>query len=197
MGSGSGMRTGARATTENYHSLDVRRLAREGILEPGYAGGWNWLRRGEVVASIGMCVEENCVLLTYRHCTRGNERISKNYLVYIAWTRCHFGGRRPWWLCPNSGCGRRVAVLYSSEMFLCRHCLDLAYPSQRKSTGDRALRRAGRIRERLGWIPGIINPKGFKPKGMHWRTFDRLNATHDSFANVSLVALAQWLKTLE
>jgi hypothetical protein len=35
-GSGNRSRFGAKSTTEDYRTLDVRRCAREGILRPGY-----------------------------------------------------------------------------------------------------------------------------------------------------------------
>src|SRR6478609_5352946 len=39
----------------------------------------------------------------------------------IQWTRCNFGGRRPWFICQ---CGKRVAKLYdTSSIVACRHCL--------------------------------------------------------------------------
>lgn len=44
---------------------------------------------------------------------------------------------------------------------------------------DRANRKADRIREKLGWEPGDLNGDGVKPKGMHWRTFERLKVEHD------------------
>ena len=52
------------------------------------------------------------------------------------------------------------------------------------------MRRAGNIRERLGWHAGIRNRSGGKPKGMHWRTYNRLTAGHDAFAGVSLADMA-------
>ena len=39
-----------------------------------------------------------------------------------------------------------------------------------------AARKADRLRDKLGWEPGILNGNGIKPKGMHWRTFERLKA---------------------
>lgn len=45
---------------------------------------------------------------------------------------------------------------------------------------NRATRRADRLRERLGWEPGILNGTGDKPKGMHWRTSERLKASHNA-----------------
>ncbi len=56
------------------------------------------------------------------------------------------------------------------------------YPSQREDPS----RRADRIRERLGWEPGILNGPEGKPKGMHWRTFERLYVEHGRLAQVSL-----------
>ena len=52
------------------------------------------------------------------------------------------------------------------------------------------MRRAETIRRRLGWEAGIANPGGDKPKGMHWRTFERLKAEHDAFANASWMGMA-------
>ncbi len=89
-------------------------------------------------------------------------------------------------ICPAQGCGRRVAILPGGSIFACRHCYRLAYPSQRENPDDRAARRADKIRARLGWESGIINPDGEKPKGMHWRTLLRLKAEHDRQVAVSL-----------
>ena len=84
-----------------------------------------------------------------------------------------------------------VANSSGGAIFACRHCYRLAYPSQRETDDDRAARRADRIRERLGWEPGILNGNGLKPKGMHWRTFERLTAEHDAFVEESLAGMAQ------
>ncbi len=93
---------------------------------------------------------------------------AKRYPVRLDWTPCNFGGRRAWFLCPAMGCEKRVAILYSGSIFAFRHCYQLAYPSQREPTYDRVARKADKIRERLGWKQGILNPRGWKkPKGMH------------------------------
>jgi hypothetical protein len=69
---------------------------------------------------------------------------------------------------------------------------------QRESDYDRAARRADRVRERLGWEQGILNGKGWeKPKGMHWQTFERLNAEHDAFVAESLVGISKKLGMLK
>jgi hypothetical protein len=188
-GSGRGQR--GRDTTSDYRALDVRRLQRDGLLTPGRSFGWNWTRKGETVASIQISTETDRIILNYRHKTGGNDWQSMGYPVHLAWTECTLGGRRPWLLCPARGCGRRVALLYlgGSGIFACRHCYRLAYASQRETPDDRAMRRAGRIRDRLGWEPGIANPEGEKPKGMHRDTFERLKAEHDAFANASMAGM--------
>jgi hypothetical protein len=93
-------------------------------------------------------------------------------------------------ICPAAGCGRRVAILYGGGIFACRHCYRLAYASSREDVSDRAARRADRLRARLGWEPGILNGEGGKPKGMRWRTFERLAAEHDAFVGEWLGVMA-------
>lgn len=109
----------------------------------------------------------------------------ERYPVRIVRTPCNLGGSRPWFICPALGCGRRVAILYGGGIFACRHCYQLAYASAREDAGDRATRRADRIRARLGWEPGILNGNGDKPKWMRWRTFYRLRDAHDRLVNRS------------
>ena len=190
-GSGNRLRYDAKSTTDDYRILDVRRLAREGMLTPGYQGGWRWASNGESVASVGVQAEEGRVILIYRHCGAGGEWKDEQYAVRIVRTQCHLGGSRAWFLCPAVGCGRRVALLYGGPIFACRHCYQLAYVSSREDIGDRAIRRADRIRECLGWEPGILNREGDKPKWMRWRTFDMLREEHDQLVATSLLAAVQ------
>jgi hypothetical protein len=91
---------------------------------------------------------------------------------------------------------RRVAILYGDGIFACRHCYQLAYPSQREAGYDRMARRAERVRNKLGWERGILNGIAGKPKGMHWNTFERLTAQHDAFVQTSLAGIAVWRKIL-
>ncbi|MEA3275952.1 MAG: hypothetical protein U9Q81_11800 [Pseudomonadota bacterium] len=190
IGSGKRWYWGAKDTTDDYRSIDVRRWKRDGLLTPHQAFGWQWSRNGEVVASIGVLTEPGRVILTYRHRSGGKEWKDESYPVYLDWTPCNLGGQRPWFRCPARGCGRRVAILYGGGIFACRHCYQLAYTSQRETYDDRSARRADRIREKLGWEPGILNGDGWKPKGMHWNTFERLTAQHDAFVTVSLAGMA-------
>lgn len=191
-GTGSGRQCdfAAKDTTDAYRSVDVRRWKRDGLLTPHRTFNWQWSRDGKVVASIWVRAESGRVILTYRHRSGNDDWKDHRYPVYLDWTTCNFGSQRPWFLCPARGCGRRVAILYGGAIFACRHCHQLAYPSQRESWDDRAARRADRIRDKLGWKRGILNGTGQKPKGMHQKTFEQLITKHDSFVEVSLAGFA-------
>jgi hypothetical protein len=191
-GSGRRWQPFANDTTDDYRALDVRRWKRDGLLTPGRSFGWHWLRDEETTASIQVRVEADRVILTYRSRSGSEDWEDQDYPVSLEWTPCHFGGERPWFRCPAIGCGRRVAILYGGRIFACRHCYQLAYPSQREAGYDRAGRRAEKIRARLGWKPGFLNGRGWdKPKGMHWRTFQRLAAEHDELVSQSIFGIAR------
>ncbi len=192
-GMGSGRRDqGGKDTTDDCRALDVRLFQRDGVLVAGHSFTTSWMRNGKAIASIQVRTEADRVILDYRHQRGGGEWKSQNYPVRIEWTPCNYGGTRAWFRCPAQGCGRRVAKLYlGGTIFACRHCYRLAYASQRENHDDRATRRADTLRERLGWEPGILNGEGGKPKGMHWRTFERLKAEHDAFVRVLLAGMAE------
>jgi len=190
-GVGSGWKSDpdSKKTTEDCRSIDVRNWQRHGRLRPGLFFNWQWSRCSEVVASIGVRTEIDRVILSYRHRSSGEDWQSESYSIDLDWTDCHYGTERPWFLCPASGCRRRVAILYCDGMFACRRCSQLAYPCQRERVDDRAARKANRIRDRLGWEQGILNQNGLKPKGMHWKTFYQLSMKHDALAQKSFVGM--------
>jgi len=170
-GSGRYFRFGdKKKETSDVQALDVRELQREGLLRP------------------------NRTRIAISHQTRshGEEWETMKYSVRLEWTPCYFGGRRAWFLCP--ACGRRVAILYGNSVITCRHCCNLAYACQRESVSERAMRRIDSIRVRLGWGLGFLNGEGSKPKGMHWRTFERLKVAHDACVDASLASFPESLK---
>jgi hypothetical protein len=67
-----------------------------------------------------------------------------------------------------------VAILYGGSIFACRHCYQLAYDSQREQPYQRALSRAQAIWMKLGGSACTSDDFPPKPKGMHWRTYERL-----------------------
>lgn len=198
-GRGSGRRwhIGAKSTVEDYRCLDINRWHQDKMLYDGNVFNWGWYRNDEKIASIWVSVYYNYVVLNYRHRAGSEDWKKESYRVYLSTTGCHFGGNRHWFLCPAVGCGKRVAKLYGGGIFACRHCYDLAYESQREEGYDRKARKADKIRKKLEWEPGILNGKGWhKPKGMHWKTFERLVAEHDRYVHASLSGMASKLNLL-
>jgi hypothetical protein len=188
-GSGSGNRChyGAKPTTHDYRTLDVRQFARAGVLRSGYWGGWAMDTRWR-----GCCINPGASgarpdrphvqtpLQRRRMEGRGLPRLHRLHAV-----QCR--GSRAWFICPAAGCGRRVANLYGGDIFASRHCYQLAYASSREDAAGRAMRRADRLRARLGWgEPGILNGEGDKPKWMRWGTFERLATKHDELLQPSI-----------
>lgn len=185
-GSGSGRQT-ERSCTEDWRRIDVRRLQRDGSLDSRTSFRWQWVQDGECKAAINVDIAED-MTLRYRYRVSGGDWNDVAYSVPLDWTLCNFGGKRAWFLCPSFRCRRRVAILYLGidGMFACRHCHQLAYRCQREAMHDSLMRRADKIRERLDWEPGALNGGGFRPKGMHLRTFDRLSAEHDRLVASSI-----------
>lgn len=172
LGSGRRWQWSAKSATTEFHSLDIRRWSREGFLEPGRSFGWQWYRNGEAIGDIRVSIDCAGARLRYRAREAGGDWESMDYTVHFLTQQCNYGGSRKWFSCPVSGCGRRVAILYGGRVFACRHCHQLAYPSQREENFQRAARRGERIRQRLGWAHGA--EFGPRPKGMHRATYERL-----------------------
>jgi hypothetical protein len=177
-GIGSGRPSGfGRDTVETCRSIDVNRLHREGCLRSGWLGGWQWTRDGERVADIVIRAAADRLTLSYRIRQHGGEWQDIEQPTPIVWVPCRFGGRRPYFLCPARRCGRRGSKVYGAgAYFLCRHCYRLAYASQRENHFDRALRRANDIRMQLGGEPGMASLFPQRPRGMHRRTYERLQS---------------------
>lgn len=198
MGSGRRYQSG-KNTTNAFRALDVRQLQRDGCLKPGISSTTSWLSNGANIGSIQIHSHADYVTLDYRHQRAGEDWEDKRYSVSLDRSDCHYGSQRTWFRCPVDGCNRRVALLYLGRagIFACRHCYNLAYACQRESRDDRFARQADKIRDKLGWHRGILNPNGSKPKGMHWKTYWRLRAKHDSCVDVALLGIAKRFVFLE
>ena len=166
---------------EEYQSLDVRRLTRDGLFHHGnltYSAASQsdlvvTLRRGMVVVRPPSTRREQVVSLT--------------------WTRQRLGGMRAWFVCA---CGRRAAKLYlePGKVFACRLCCGLGYESQAESPERRrerqALERAQKIRMKLGAEPNLLEPPPPRPRGMRRARYHQLLAALlDAEERVFAVAL--------
>jgi hypothetical protein len=203
VGSGNWYRFDKKTTTSECHSVDVRYLQRENLLRSGHSFSLRWSRAGSETGSIGGAVEgierPERVILLYRHRSGpSGEWEDMREPVSLAWTTCNFSRERPWFVCPGADCGRRVAVLYGpGRYFLCRHCYDLVYASQRENGMYRALHKAQSIRERLGGSASMMKPFPERPKGMHHETYWRLREEHDEAEMTQLEGMREWLDKLE
>lgn len=170
MGSIDMARTATHRTCEDHHRLDVRALARDGLLTG--VGVLTWTRSGRVTGTVSVHGDGNSITLAY---AIGGKKFVER--VAINKTAVHLGGHRPWFLCPT--CERRVAVLYGGERFRCRHCLDLRYVAQREGKRHRAISKIQRVRIRLGGSGNLMEPRPCRPRYMHTRTFERLIREED------------------
>jgi hypothetical protein len=91
--------------------------------------------------------------------------------VDVVRTPCHFGGTRPWFLCPR--CRDRKAVLYIvGGAVMCRSCGKLRYRMETATVNDRRAMQIEKCFEKLGGPSRYLTatpPQ--KPKGMHWTTY--------------------------
>lgn len=188
-GYGSGRKFGVHCTDDQL-AIDVRQWQREGRLREGSNFSSTWTRAGKEIGNIGVKTENQQIILSYSWQKNNGESGTLDYPVALQTTACHYGGARYWFICPAVGCGKRVAKLYLGEKyFACRQCYRLAYQSQRETADDRAIRNINKIRAKLNWQPGILNPPGDKPKGMHWLTYLRLMTEYKDHANQALLGM--------
>jgi hypothetical protein len=189
-------RAAGRRCTDQIWLLDIRRIAREGLLRKGQVATFTWGQEQEVRCNLRLSVTGYFVDVSAQW-RGGGSWHSADYQLEIEWLPCRFGGVRPLWVCPVRSCACRAAILYGRGAFACRRCMRLAYRSQREGDWTRAVRRADKIRTRLGWGPGIAFGPGSKPKGMHWKTFLRLTGEYELAASLALQGLEERLATIE
>lgn len=184
----SKQRAGAKQTMDDFNRLSLRGWQRKGWLTPGQTRMVSWSRWGKPLGNMLVHVLAGRLMLQMR----GANGEARYQAIPLATTSCNLGGERLWLQCPAGGCQRRVAALYQGRYgrFLCRHCLNLTYASQREAWYDRAHRKAEHIRHKLGWELGIGRPKGAKPPHMRYRTFARWVLRYDLLVSDGYLGLA-------
>lgn len=170
-----------RLDTAGLLRLDVHHMRRTGVLTPGARATWQWTGAdGEPAGTIVTIMDRDRPRLTLDYATRQageTDWTPHKHHVWLETTSCHYGGERSWFRCPHCQCRR--AVLFSvNGIFACRGCHDLAYASTRQDEAGACDRRIRQIANRLGsdgnGRRGFLWTMPDKPKGMHWRTYDRL-----------------------
>jgi hypothetical protein len=194
MGSfGSGRRNGhGRTKVESCHTIDANELNRAGCLRDGSSGVLQWARDGVKVAAINLRTDADGLHLGYRSRVGSGDWEAVAETVRIVRLPCQYGGTRPYFLCPH--CGQRVTKLYGpGRYFWCRHCYALTYGSQSEGSRDRAIRRAGKIKQRLGGGPAVVNRFPPRPRGMWQRTYERLRQRALEAETFAAEAFDAWL----
>ena len=171
-GYGSGV-SGWKPKSEQTFKIDVQQMQRNGSLRLGTTSTNRWSRADVLLAEISMTSWGNMIIV----------HTKPEQCITLTSTSCHYGGQRPWFLCPV--CNRRVAILYQvSEHLSCSHCSDISYYSRNESQLDRLLRKKNKLRKQLtvddGWGLDFFR----RAKGMHRKTYDRLL---DEFAVLEMV----------
>lgn len=88
--------------------------------------------------------------------------------------KTQFEGKRVWFICPIKGCKKRVDKLYlKEELFACRKCHKLLYPSQNRSKYFLPMYKLERLEKKLKGKGRWGSPPP-RPIGMHWETYERL-----------------------
>ena len=177
------------------HAIDLTWLRRKKLLSVGHSSTLNWSRGGNPTGSIQLSYHRTHVRLVYRHRRHGGEWQDVDERVPLAETATRFNGARQWFVCP--GCGRRCRELYGGGRFRCRQCHRLKYDTQYEPAFARAATRALKIRERLGAKGGIDDPFPLKPKGMHWRTYEKLREEEERLQGRWAVGIAAKFRLAE
>jgi hypothetical protein len=191
-GYGSGRKLDAKSVTSTYLCIDARHLKKQGALEPGCEFTLRFEANNAEVAGEA---EQTVVWFSYS-IRKDDDYEEQLYRVPLSFTPAQFNGERMWFLCPNMHCGKRVAKLYIAHRLGCRHCLKLSHQSKNESHMDRMARRADKLRVKLGWQEGILNPEGFRPKGMHLKTFERLVKRYRELRNIAIISIAEEVPAL-
>ena len=191
-GFGSGRYSAFRATTTNQmRSINLPWLKKKGLLIPAKAGSLNWSCGGEETGSIQYRCECDGFRLMYKARQQGEDWQEIDELIPFAYTQTNFGGERRWFECLS--CHRKCSVLYGGTYFRCRTCYNLKYETQYERPWDRAITKALKIREKLGDRDGGIDDCfPAKPKGMHWKTYHKLEAEYEKGYRVWAILCNNW-----
>jgi len=145
--------------------LDVRELYKAGVLD----GEWVTFRWPELrwPAVRKMRAARYRVLIELL-----NQVVPQQ--IRVSWTRCHFGGVRPWLHCPF--CEQRVARLFKGlSGYFCRQCCgNPVYESQKRNQKARAYLQAYRTRQQIGGSRPVTDPLPERPYRMKRKTYARL-----------------------
>ena len=165
-----------RARLEDGLKLDLNKLVRDGMVKPG-ADLWGSIQWS--YSSTGRVIATGAIRSSFHGESHGSldlELGAVRQTFTLASRPRHFGGRQWYFVCPSMA--RMVSVLwrpYGATAFASRQAWGrrVAYGSQFETPHDRALTRAQNGRRRLSGSASLADFHPARPKGMHWRTYER------------------------
>lgn len=115
-------------------TLTVFGLKKYGYLN-GYKEGvmvWEDKYTERIINKVRLVVkitdQEQYMRLLYKQTDEYDDVKKFDYKVRFSTTKCTYGGKRFWFICPLRGCGKRIGTLYlGSKYFGCRHCYNIPY----------------------------------------------------------------------
>jgi len=174
---------GWRPHIEGALRLDVWRMHKLGCIRDGAVGTWQWTCDGEQTASIGYAVQldgdDGTLTLDYTHTNRDGAREAVRHDVRLSSIPLHYGRQRWYAHCPYTGQRARKLYKFSGIDRFCHRTAIRPLPTyaiQRVSGTERINTQRWRLRRKLGNTFGDLFGEPFKPKRMHWRTFERYAA---------------------
>ena len=178
-----------------YNSVDLAWLERKKLFVVGHWSTVTWSYAGRQTGSIRVEAHRGGARLIYRARQTGEVWQEISEFVPIVETATNFGGRRLWFACLS--CRRRCRIIYGGMYFRCRRCHRLKYQSQYECSYSRAANRVHKLRKRLGQAGSLEAPFASKPKGMHWKTYERLEVKDEDLRRRWANGLIDWINKLE
>lgn len=202
-GYGSGRQYG-KPLAEEALRIDLPWMLRQGLARPGQSitGTLRWTCRGEPSGNVSYTCDmrdpDDATLELRFKVTRRSSGTAKDYVqrIRLSHTEPHFGGKRWWMHCPHTG--ERVAKLYvpdGGDIFASRRAWRIGYRSQRVSARDKPFEALNRLQRRLGCPEGWEMPIR-RPKGMHRRTYARLEREYWRLSDQCDLVMAQVMARL-
>jgi hypothetical protein len=184
---------------DEARSIDILDLQRKEVFSKGSTWNWtsSWSRNGEVIASISYRVEsgENGPSgLRFMYAITDNETGEKkdyNYIISVETTRCNYGGKRWWFICPlvvnGRSCQRRCRIVYmppGAKYFGCRECHRLTYESRQRHRerfyeGFEKPYKASESAQKE-----LVRARSWRKKEKIWRKLVRAQAAIENYADI-------------
>lgn len=216
-GYNSGGHNRKHVTVEASVKLDAAMLRRAGLLDVAAPKGYSWdySNRDRHTCTVLVIAGYQAGALQVTIITP--DKVEHQQHIRTSATACNYGKVRHWLHCPQ--CGRRAFRLYYYphtvnargeyvHYFTCRHCLHLTYQARRERGFDRYQSRCFNAHDRMKEWARVHGVKDFKtdrwqwqmppdkPKGMRWRTYERIAGKWEKAADMAEDAFAAGLTAL-